>query len=242
MKLSRLEKRLGYTFQDILLLERALTHRSWAYENFSEGGEGQIQAADNETFEFIGDSVLGLAIAEQLFQKYPDATEGDLTLMKHRLVSTTALACVAETLKIGDFIRMGRGEEKTGGRQKRAILANTVEAVIGAVFFDSGYIGARAVIAKVFAKELKRTTPAGSADFKSQLQELLQSKQLAGPTYKLERTEGPPHDRTFFVEVVWESGRAQGQGSSIKSAEMAAASAAVQLFEQNNSGGRKRKR
>jgi ribonuclease-3 len=162
--------------------------------------------------------------------------------MKHRLVSTSALATVAETIGIGNFIRMGRGEEKTGGRQKRAILANTVEAVIAAVFFDSGYIAARSVIAKVFAKEFKKTTPSGSADFKSQLQELLQSRQLAGPSYSLVRTEGPPHDRTFYVEASWDTGRAQGQGSSIKSAEMAAASAAVQSFEANNSKGAKRKR
>ncbi|MEP6705004.1 MAG: ribonuclease III domain-containing protein, partial [Acidobacteriota bacterium] len=138
MKLSNFEKIIGYTFKDTALLERALTHRSWAHENLAGRSEDEIRAAENESFEFLGDSVLGLAVAEQLFLKYPDASEGELTLMKHRLVSTTTLADAAESLRLGEHIRIGRGEEKTGGRQKRAILADALEAVIAAVFFDSG--------------------------------------------------------------------------------------------------------
>ena len=240
MKLSKLESVLGYTFQQPALLERALTHRSWAYENFAGKDDKQIQAVENETFEFIGDSVLGLAIAEQLFQKYPTASEGQLTLMKHRLVSTTTLADVAETLNIGEYLRIGRGEEKTGGRQKRALLANTLEAIIGAIFFDSGYIAARAFVAYVFAECFKNTTPEGSADYKSMLQEVLQSKHLSGPAYSLIRSEGPPHDRTFYVEAAWDSGRAEGSGSSIKSAEMMAASEALKSLTEQNDGSTKR--
>src|SRR5215216_5453376 len=146
MKLSNFEKIIGYTFKDATLLQRALTHRSWAHENLPGRSEDEIRAAENESFEFLGDSVLGLAVAEQLFLKYPDASEGELTLMKHRLVSTTTLANVAEALKLGEHIRIGRGEEKTGGRQKRAILADALEAVIAAVFFDSGYIAARSFV------------------------------------------------------------------------------------------------
>jgi ribonuclease III len=114
MKLSNLEKTIGYTFKDVALLERALTHRSWAHEKLSGRDEDLIRAAENESFEFLGDSVLGLAIAEELFRKYPDASAGELTLMKHRLVSTTTLANVAEALNLGEHIRVGRGEEKTG--------------------------------------------------------------------------------------------------------------------------------
>src|SRR5687767_6521835 len=120
MKLSKFESLVGYTFQNPALLERALTHRSWAHENLPGRNETEIRAAENESFEFVGDSVLGLAIAEQLFQKYPNASEGQLTLMKHRLVSTATLAALANELQIGEFIQLGRGEEKTGGRQKKA--------------------------------------------------------------------------------------------------------------------------
>ena len=232
MKLSGFEKLIGYTFKDAALLERALTHRSWAHENLAGRTEDEIRAAENESFEFLGDSVLGLAVAEQLFRKYPDASEGDLTLMKHRLVSMATLANVAEALKIGEHIRIGRGEEKTGGRQKKAILADALEAVIAAVFFDGGYIAARAFVARIFADEYKVATPEASADYKTMLQEKLQAEQLSGPVYSLLRTEGQPHDRTFYVEASWNSGRAEGRGTSIKSAEMMAASEALKFLQQ----------
>jgi ribonuclease-3 len=241
MKLASVENLLGYKFQDPALLERALTHRSWAHENLTGRSEKEIRAAENESFEFVGDSVLGLAIAEQLFQKDPDASEGELTLMKHRLVSTVTLANVAESLRIGEFIRLGRGEEKTGGRSKRAILANTLEALIAAVFFDSGYIAARSLIARIFAAEFRDATPEGSVDYKSLLQETLQGARLSGPVYSLVRTEGDPHERTFYVEAAWDAGRAEGQGSSIKSAEMMAASEALKTLRAQNSIVEKRK-
>src|SRR5688500_10879372 len=188
MSHAKLESLLGYQFKDPQLLERALTHRSWAYENLPPGSDDEIRAAENETFEFIGDSVLGLAVSEQLFQKYPTASEGELTLMKHRLVSTSTLAAAGERLKIGDFLRVGRGEEKTGGRQKKAIIANTLEAVIAGVFFDAGYVAARTVVGRVLAEEFRVTRPKESADFKSMLQEILQARHLAGPSYSLVRT------------------------------------------------------
>ncbi len=232
MKLSDFEKLIGYTFKDAALLERALTHRSWAHENLAGRSDDEIRAAENESFEFVGDSVLGLSVAEQLFRKYPDASEGEMTLMKHRLVSTTTLASVAESLKIGEHIRIGRGEEKTGGRQKRAILADALEAVIAAVFFDGGYIAARAFVSRIFAVEFRSATPDASADYKTLLQEKLQAEQLSGPVYSLLKTEGRPHDRTFYVEAAWNTGRAEGQGSSIKSAEMMAASEALKALQQ----------
>ena len=241
MKLSKFENLIGYTFRDSALLERSLTHRSWAHENLAGRSEDDIRAAENESFEFLGDSVLGLAVAEQLFRKYPDASEGELTLMKHRLVSTTTLAGVAESLNIGEYIRIGRGEEKTGGRQKRAILADALEAVIAAVFFDGGYIAARSLVSRIFAAEFRSATPDGSADYKTLLQEKLQAERLAGPVYSLIRTEGQPHERTFYVEAAWDAGRAEGQGSSIKSAEMMAASEALKSLQEQKAEASKRR-
>lgn len=240
MKLSTFENLIGYTFDDTALLERSLTHRSWAHENLAGRSEDEIRAAENESFEFLGDSVLGLAVAEQLFRKYPDASEGELTLMKHRLVSTTTLAEVAESLKIGEYIRIGRGEEKTGGRQKKAILADALEAVIAAVFFDGGYVAAHSLVARIFAAEFRSATPDGSADYKTLLQEKLQADRLAGPVYSLIRTEGQPHERTFYVEAAWDAGRAEGQGTSIKSAEMMAASEALKSLQEQKSEASKR--
>jgi ribonuclease III len=231
MKLAEFEKLIGYTFKDTVLLERSLTHRSWAHENLTGRSDDEIRGAENESFEFVGDSVLGLAVAEQLFRKYPDASEGELTLMKHRLVSTTTLAGVAESLKIGEHIRIGRGEEKTGGRQKRAILADALEAVIGAVFFDGGYIAARSLVSRILAAEFRTVTPDACADYKTLLQEKLQAEQLSGPVYSLLKTEGRPHDRVFYVEAAWNTGRAEGKGSSIKSAEMMAASEALKSLQ-----------
>jgi ribonuclease-3 len=241
MKLAEFEKNIGYTFKDVTLLERALTHRSWAHENLAGRSEDEIRGAENESFEFLGDSVLGLAVAEELFRKYPDASEGELTLMKHRLVSTTTLAAAAESLKIGEHIRIGRGEEKTGGRQKRAILADTLEAVIAAVFFDSGYVATRSLVVRILAHEFRGVTPEGSADYKTLLQEMLQAEQLSGPVYSLLKTEGQPHERTFYVEAAWNTGRAEGRGSSIKSAEMMAASEALKSLKTPKAETSKRK-
>jgi ribonuclease-3 len=156
-------------------------------------------------------------------------------------VSTVTLAKVAESLKIGEHIRIGRGEEKTGGRQKRAILADALEAVIAAVFFDSGYVATRAFVATILADEFRGVTPEGSADYKTLLQEKLQAEQLSGPVYSLLRTEGQPHARTFYVEAAWNSGRAEGQGSSIKSAEMMAASEALKSLQTEKAEASKRK-
>lgn len=229
--IAKLENILGYKFQNLALLERAVTHRSWAYENIPDGDEEKVREQQNESLEFVGDSVLGLAIAEQLYLRNPRSSEGDLTLMKHHLVSTNTLAKLAQEFNLGDFIRVGRGEEKTGGRRKQALLADALEAIIGAIFFDSGYISARAFVNRLFIEELKNATPKTSIDYKTLLQETLQAEKLAAPAYKVIKTEGPPHDRTFFVEAVWENGKVHGQGNSIKSAEMMAANEALKMLE-----------
>lgn len=229
--LSKLEKTIGYQFQKPELLERAVTHRSWAHEKLPAGAENEIRSLQNESLEFVGDSVLGLAVAEQLFTLNPSFSEGDLTLMKHYLVSTETLAKLAKKLKLGDFLRIGRGEEKTGGRKKSAILANTLEAVIGAIFFDTGYISARAFINRIFADEYRLATPRTSLDYKTLLQETLQARKLAAPAYAVVKTDGPPHERTFLVEAKWQAGKARGKGTSIKSAEMAAAKSALKKLD-----------
>lgn len=231
MDAAELENLLGYEFADRELLVRALTHRSWAHEKLAGETESAVRDAQNESLEFVGDSVLGLVIAEWLYRKHPGLSEGDLTLMKHRLVSTTTLAEAAEQLGLGDFVRLGRGEDKTGGREKPAILADTLEAILGAVFFDGGYAAASECVARVFAGHLEAATPGGSNDFKTMLQEKLQAAKLAAPTYALIKSEGMPHSRTFVVEARWNGGRSVGTGRSIKSAEMMAASEALNSLQ-----------
>jgi ribonuclease-3 len=225
--LNKLENSLGYKFQKIALLERALTHRSWAHEN-STANKQEIRKVHNESLEFVGDSVLGAAVAEYLYKKNPDATEGELTLMKHHLVSTATLARLAEGFKLGDFLRVGRGEEKTGGRKKQALLADALEAVIAAVFFDRGYIAARNLVHRLLADEFDRITPGSALDYKTLLQEKLQAVKKTAPKYTVVETQGPPHSRTFYVEANWDGGKMRGHGLSIKAAEMMAAQLALQ--------------
>lgn len=232
---------MGYTFSDKRLLERAVTHRSWAYENSPSAPEEHIRQSQNESLEFVGDSVLGLSVAEQLFVKHPDASEGDLTLMKHYLVSTGTLAKVAGETGIGEFVRIGRGEEKTGGRRKQALLANTFEAIIAAIFFDSGYAEASSFVSRMLASEFEKVTPQASLDYKTLLQETLQAEKLHAPTYAVVRTEGPPHQRTFYVEAAWSGGKVSGTGSSIKAAEMMAASRALEQLARNSGNVKKTK-
>lgn len=235
LTLGKLENLIGYKFQNLELLERAVTHRSWAYENITDGDEIKVRSLQNESLEFVGDSVLGLAIAEQLYLRNPDMSEGDLTLMKHYLVSTETLARLATKLELGGFLRVGKGEEKTGGRRKQALLADALEAIIAAVFFDSSYVQAKAFVIRVFRDEFQSATPTTSIDYKTLLQETLQADKRPAPSYAVVKTEGMPHQRTFYVEAVWDRGKVEGKGSSIKSAEMQAAQFALdELKKENN--------
>jgi ribonuclease-3 len=235
LSLGKLENLIGYKFQNIELLERAVTHRSWAYENIIDGDEVKIRHLQNESLEFVGDSVLGLAIAEHLYLRNPEMSEGDLTLMKHYLVSTETLARLAVKLEIGKFLRVGRGEEKTGGRRKQALLADALEAIIAAVFFDSGYLQAKAFVIRLFRDEFLAATPMTSFDYKTLLQETLQAGKRPEPSYAVVKTEGMPHQRTFYVEAVWDGGKVEGKGTSIKSAELQAAQFALDELKKENS-------
>jgi ribonuclease-3 len=227
-----LEENIGYSFRNRRLLERALTHRSWAHESVGAGGEREARALHNEALEFVGDSVLGLVVADALFRSHPEVTEGELSRMKHRLVSTQTLARVSRRLALGEHLRVGRGEEKTGGRRKRALLADAFEALLAAVFLDGGYAEAEGFVRRALGSELVEATPesAAAADFKTLLQERLQSERHLSPTYELIETEGPPHARTFHVEAVFDTERVRGAGRTIKAAEMDAACRALELI------------
>jgi len=210
-----LVSRLGVTLDDALL-DQALTHRSFAYEN---GG-----VPDNERLEFLGDSVLGQAVTVELFRGHPDLDEGELAKRRASLVSTVALAEVARHISLGEHLRLGRGEELTGGRDKPSILADTVEAIIGATYLDAGPDEATALVLRLVAPLLDDPDRFGAAmDPKTSLQELAARLGLGAPSYRVGET-GPDHDKRFHAVVVLSGDDVSGgQGTSKKHAEMAAA-------------------
>jgi ribonuclease III len=228
--LDLLETVLDYSFKDRALLERAITHRSWAHERVPPGEEVEARKLHNESLEFLGDSVLGLVVANYLCRSYPGGTEGELSRMKHRLVSAPTLAKASQGLTLGEFLRFGRGEEKSGGRQKNALLADVFEAITGAIFEDGGLEAATRFVCHALRAELASADPlaAAKADYKTMLQEKLQAERRPAPRYTVIETLGPPHQRIFHVEVSWDSGSIQGEGHSIKTAEAAAARAALE--------------
>ena len=228
--LDLLETVLDYSFKDRALLERAITHRSWAHERVPPGEELEARKLHNESLEFLGDSVLGLVVANYLCRTYPGGTEGELSRMKHRLVSAPTLAKASQGLTLGEFLRFGRGEEKSGGRQKNALLADVFEAITGAIFEDGGLEAATRFVCHALRAELAAADPlaAAKADYKTMLQEKLQAERRPAPRYAVIETLGPPHQRIFHVEVSWDSGSIQGEGHSIKTAEAAAARAALE--------------
>lgn len=228
-----LEAALQHEFKDASLLERALTHRSWAHEQVGAGAEDAARQMHNEAMEFVGDSVLGMVVAEYLFRRHPELTEGELSRMKHRLVSTTTLARASQRLDIGSHLRFGKGEEKTGGSRKKALLADSFEAVLAAIFFDAGLEVAREFVHRTLQAELEEATPEGAAaaDTKTMLQERLQGESRPAPVYEVVETTGPAHRRTFHIEAVWDGGRVRATGNSIKVAEMRAAKLALQQLD-----------
>lgn len=227
--LDLLETILDYTFQNRTLLERAITHRSWAHEQVAPGAEDLARRLHNEALEFLGDSVLGLIVADYLCRAYPEGTEGELSRMKHRLVSAPTLTTASSRLNLGDFLRFGRGEEKSGGRSKDALLADALEALTGAIFLDGGLEAATSFVSLALGEELRRANPmaAAEADYKTLLQEKLQAERRPAPKYSVVETLGPPHRRVFHVEVTWDGGTVRGEGRSIKAAEVAAAKEAL---------------
>jgi ribonuclease-3 len=227
--LDALEEILAYSFSERSLLKRAVTHRSWAHEQVAPGSEDEARRLHNEALEFVGDSVLGLIVADYLFQSYPDVTEGELSRMKHRLVSAPTLAEAAVRLNLGQFLRVGHGEEKSGGRRKRALLADLFEALLGAIFLDGGLTAATDFLHHALGDELMSANPeaAAAADYKTLLQETLQAEHRGAPQYNVIKTSGPPHRRMFHVELIWQGGTVHGEGRTIKAAETIAARLAL---------------
>lgn len=225
--LSELENKIGYRFVDISLVERALTHSSSTSKTDSSSSENSVH---NETLEFLGDSVLGLAVVERLLERNPDMDEGGLTQMKHQLVSDKHLAEIASDFGIGDFMILSKGEEGSGGRFKQALLAGTLESIIGAVFLDSGYISARNVVRSIFGNKIDDAVPRKESDHKTMLQEYFHAQKQPAPIYRVIGSEGPSHDMTFHVEVSWKGGSAKASGRSKKQAEMTAAGKAMEIL------------
>jgi ribonuclease-3 len=222
-----LQTAIDYRFRDRGLLEHAMTHTSRANEDVSGG------VVDNESLEFLGDAVLGFIVADLLFREFPECDEGEKSKMKAMLVSTTTLARVAERLQLGDHLLLGRGEEKTGGRRKQALLADGCEALIAAMYLDGGIEQARAFVVHELGgliDDMRRDGIAGQ-DYKSALQELVQAGNRPLPEYRVVGTLGPDHQKLFDVEVlVAGEALARATGSSKKEAEQEAARLALSRF------------
>jgi ribonuclease-3 len=216
-KFKDLEKKLGHRFKDSSLIERALTHASVR--------GGKADRGDNERLEFIGDRVLGLAIAEVLSAQHPDATEGELARRYNRLVRGEACARVARSIDLGQHLILSESEADSGGREKATILADAVEAVLGAVFLDAGFDKARTVVHRLW-QEQSDNVPEVTVDAKSQLQEWAQGQGFALPKYTVVARQGPDHAPHFTAEVlIAGKAPARGEGASKRIAEQAAARA-----------------
>ncbi|HTY02452.1 MAG TPA: ribonuclease III [Rhodocyclaceae bacterium] len=218
MPVERLQRALEYSFVRAELLQQALTHRSYG-------------SPHNERLEFLGDSVLNCVIASLLYERFPALREGELSRLRASLVRQDTLAEISASLNFGDYLRLGEGELKSGGFRRPSILADGLEAVIGAIYLDNGFDAARKSIERLFLPLLSRIDPKASAkDAKTELQELLQARRLPLPLYTLLATRGEAHSQEFEVECVIASlgVRATGIGSSRRNAEQAAARAAVE--------------
>lgn len=223
--------RLGHRFADTDLLQLALTHRSWCAEH--------PHTASNERLEFLGDSVLGLAVTDHVFASYPDVSEGHLAKVRAGVVSAPTLAEVAREIELGDALRLGKGEEQSGGRRKQSILADALEAVIGAVYVEAGWAQARALVLRLLGDRIAvASVGPGGDDFKTRLQEHVARRFDAAPAYILAE-QGPDHGKRFFATVLVEGEAVgRGQGTSKKQAEQDAARAAWSALvgEESNAG------
>lgn len=219
------EKALGYVFQKPELLHLALTHSSWA----NESGD---TAEHNERQEFLGDAVLELCVSWELFTRFPGAREGDLTRLRSQLVSTRALAELTRELGLDLCLRLGRGEESQGGRQRDTVLSDALEAVLGAVFEDGGHDAARRVVGHIFARRWPETVTATPAkDFKTLLQETTQRLHKDRPVYVLVGSHGPEHAKRFEVRLDLPDGKSfTATGQSLKRAEQEAAQTALEFY------------
>ncbi len=227
--LAALQETLGVSFNDVSLLEQALVHGSYINEN------PDFTLTSNERLEFLGDAVLGLIVAEKLYQDSPDFTEGEMTKLRAALVRRDTLARQAKAIGIGDHLYLGKGEEASSGRHKPANLASALEAVIAAIFLDQGSATVRDFILRLFAAELEEVVSQGTGiDHKSELQERIQAREQQTPTYYVIETTGPDHDKRFTVEVrLGKTLLGKGSGKSKKAAETEAARSALEQLPTN---------
>ena len=222
--MKRLEETIGYQFRDISLLENALSHSSYANERFHDS------LKSNERLEFLGDSVLGMVVAEHLYRTYPECLEGELSRMRADMVCEASLAKIATKLSLGDHLLLGHGETISGGRSRASILADAAESVIAAIYLDGGFAPAKDFIHKFVLS----ATPekAQNVDYKTALQELVQQKKGQFISYRLTGESGPDHNKEFVVEVfINDTLAGQGVGSSKKRAEQNAAKNALQKLQ-----------
>ena len=225
--LQVLEKKLGYTFRCKEQLQAALYHSSYANEHRCCG------VSSNERLEFLGDAVLGLVTADYLYHKHPDLPEGDLTRIRAALVCEQSLHEVAQKLNLGSYLKLGKGEEAGGGRQRPSILADATESVFAAVYLDGGMEAARALIHRVLLdKEQEEAVEERRRDYKTELQELVQREPNRTLVYRMAEESGPDHDKTFTFEVLLNGAVVgRGEGHSKKEAEQMAARAALERLE-----------
>lgn len=223
---SPLEQRLAHQFREPGRCEQALTHKSWVNEN-QESGRGH-----NERFEFLGDAVLALVVSDLLMKRFPESPEGDLSKTRAAVVNEAGLARVAESLALGQWIFLGKGEEQAGGRAKSSILADSLEALIGAVFMDGGFDAAYRTVETLFGDRLAEAQKVAGRDYKSRLQELSQAHLKVAPTYEVVSQSGPEHETTFEVALlIGGKEYARASGRSKKLAQQAAAARALDVVE-----------
>src|SRR5262245_5882188 len=223
---AELQARLGHSFRNAALCETAMTHTSWLNE------AGKPERSDNERLEFLGDAVVDLVVSDLLMRRFPDRREGDLSRSRAALVSESGLAQVAVAIDLGRFILLGKGEERTGGRTRPSILANTLEALMGANHLAAGLDGATAVAARLFEGRVEDVDAHARLDYKSRLQERAQALWQTAPVYEVVAEDGPDHDKRFEVALTL-GGRPYGRaiGRSKKEAEQGAAAAALEVLE-----------
>ena len=223
-----LEQKLGYSFRDASLCETALTHKSWMNESQESG------RTDNERLEFLGDAVLALVTSDLLMKRLPDQPEGELSKSRAAIVNESGLAQVAEILSLGQWIFLGRGEEQAGGRKKRSLLANTFEALLGAIYLDGGFLAAFQVAERQLSTFIADVPAAASKDFKSRLQELAQAKLQTAPTYTVLSEQGPDHAKTFEIAIlIGDKEYARAFGHSKKEAQQNAAEQALAAMDRS---------
>lgn len=223
---QKLQEILEYRFTNDALLCEALRHSSYVNE------QNDTQMRDNERLEFLGDAVLNLVVGNLLMVSYPHLREGDLSRIRANMVNETQLAEVARNMELGQFLLLGKGEMQTGGQDKSSILANAVEALIAAIYLDSGFESAFRMIEQQFGPLIDEALDINSGlDYKSRLQEAVQSRNRAMPSYKLVEARGPDHDKTFCITVTIGEIEARGEGKSKKQAEQDAARKALELMD-----------